>query len=210
MALQDYYNTGDNNGSTFGLTTWRAQSFKASSGYSAESVKLLLLKSASGALGTVTVSLRAVDGSSFPTGGDLAVGTTDGNTLTTDFAGEWREITFGTPYELTAEVTYAIVVRALAAAFFGTWRAEVPGTFADGVGSRSTNSGSTWTIPVSTDNMFEVYGTASSTYVDFAATLAVTGGLSANLYYGSVNVKGYTSTKRIVVAGYNSIYYEDV
>ncbi len=64
-----------------------------------------------GTPGTVTFSIRATDGDGKPTGADLISGTTNGNTLTTDSAGELREITF-TTITLKATTNYALVIRA--------------------------------------------------------------------------------------------------
>ena len=46
-----------------------------------------------------------------PTGGDLATATVDVKNLTIVTAGEWKTITFDTPYALSATTKYAIVVR---------------------------------------------------------------------------------------------------
>jgi len=158
--LQDYYNTGDDGDSTLGLATWRAQTFTASSTYSITSVKLLLHKFAA-VVGTITVSIRAVDGANKPTGADLVSGTTDGDTLTADAAGEWREITFDTPYVLVNGVTYAIVIRALTSFANNSlaWRFDSSSpSYIDGTYVGSINSGSTWTINTGIDFMFETYG----------------------------------------------------
>ena len=101
-TLKDYYNTGDDGTPTLiGGVYWESQTFTASSTYDIGSVKLKLYRI--GTPGTLTVSIRATDGNGQPTGADLASGTTDGNTLTTNTSGEWREITFSSSYALTNE-----------------------------------------------------------------------------------------------------------
>ncbi len=57
--------------------------------------------------GTVAISIR-----SSLTGGDLATETFDGNLLTTDPGGEWKDINFTTKVPLSAWSTYYVVMRA--------------------------------------------------------------------------------------------------
>ena len=86
-----------------------------------------------------------------PTGADLVVGTTDGDTLTTDADNpEERQITFSSSVELTSGVKYAIVVRAIDAVGSGDaarWDYLNPGAKANAVAVESFNSGSTWSAP---------------------------------------------------------------
>lgn len=85
-----------------------------------------------------------------PTGADLTSGTTSGDTLpvgTTMDDFEDREITFSTPISLVSGVKYAIVIRAVDAgglAELVIWHEKASGTYADGVGFDSFNSGSSW------------------------------------------------------------------
>lgn len=156
MALQEYFNTGDNDTVTMaGGTQWTSQGFKAGSSYSITSVKLKLYKS--GTPGTVTVSIRTTNASYVPTGGDLTSGTTTGNDLTENTAGEWREITFGIPYTLTSGSKYAIIVRP-SAGILG-WRSDNIEHYVNGEGFYSFNSGGSWTTHADVEDfMFEVYG----------------------------------------------------
>ena len=80
-TLYEYLNTGDNDsGSVYGAV-WNSQSFTPTIAHIITSIKLLLYRI--GSPGTLTVSIRATDGSGHPTGADLVSGTTDGATLTT-------------------------------------------------------------------------------------------------------------------------------
>ena len=79
--LYEYYNTGDDSGQSVYGSNWYAQTFTPSIAHTITSVKLLLYRS--GSPGTVTVSIRATDGSGHPIGPDLCSGTTDGSTLPT-------------------------------------------------------------------------------------------------------------------------------
>jgi hypothetical protein len=156
--LYEYYNTGEDNAVGFHSTYWMAQTFNATSDHSVTSVKLLLWRV--GTIGTVTVSIRATDGGGHPTGSDLTSGTIDGNTLTTVPWGLWYEIALS-PYDLTKDTKYAIVVRAPDATLPDNlrWSYDSTGTYAGGDMEDSSDSGTTWeTTLVDLDFMFEVWG----------------------------------------------------
>jgi len=156
--LHEYYNTGDDSYVSIYGDIWKAQTFTPSTNHKVTSVKLLLYRV--GSPGTVTVSIRATtDGK--PTGADLCVGTTDGNTLTTNTAGEWREITLGNGYDLSADTQYAIVIRALNAISTNrvVWCLDASSpTYGDGTYVYSSDSGDSWTVDNARDCMFEEWG----------------------------------------------------
>jgi hypothetical protein len=161
----EYYDSGDDSSGTLYGPRWYAQTFKTGAvGHTITSVKLLMWRE--GSPGTVTVSIKAVNGSGHPTGADLTSGTTNGNTLTTNTAGEWREITL-TEYTLAVNTTHAIVVRATSgdadnAAF---WRLDSTSpTYADGNMEYSGNSGASWTSYTGYDQLFEVWGNPLISY----------------------------------------------
>jgi len=155
----EYYNTSDD-GWTFAFGIyWVAQTFTPSVSHDILFVKLKLFRT--GSPGTVTVSIRATDGSGHPTGGDLCSGTIDGNSLTTSYAGEWREITLGGGACLTAEIQYAIVIRALTGSAGNApgWRQDGSSpTYDGGIYEISSNSGTSWTGISVNDKMFEEWG----------------------------------------------------
>lgn len=103
------YTTDDDNFDYVYSSDYIGQTFTPSYPHTIRGVRLLLYRLAGGSPGTVTVSIRATAGG-VPTGADLAVGTTDGNTLPTGSPYEWREITFSSPLALTAATMYAICV----------------------------------------------------------------------------------------------------
>ena len=108
--------------------TWYAQTFTAELNHQVTSVKLYLCRD--GSPGTLTVSIRATDGSGKPTGSDLASGTTNGNTLPQYGSGnEWRQVTLSPTLSLTQNTKYAIVVRAPSGNTNNTicWNAELRG-----------------------------------------------------------------------------------
>ena len=157
-SMYEHYNTGDDWHSAIGGSTWRAQTFTPSVAHTITSVKLMLYRS--GSPGTVTVSIRATSGG-LPTGSDLCSGTTNGDTLTTLASGEWREITLGSGYSLSAGTQYAIVVRAPAATAGNLlfWRLDrtSPG-YTGGESTGSSDSGSSWSPISIADYMFEEWG----------------------------------------------------
>ena len=141
--------------------TWMAATFTPSVPHAITSVKLLLWRV--GTPASVQVSIRATDGglpSSAPTGADLCSGVTNGDTLTTDTAGEWREITFPIPAALKADRSYAIVVRAPSGSDplnVIWWRRSNTG-YAGGGRWDSLDAGVTWPIGQSADMGFEDWG----------------------------------------------------
>jgi hypothetical protein len=155
----EYYNTGDDNyWDTIWSSKWQAQTFTVgATAHTITSVKLLLYRT--GNPGTITVSIRATDGSGHPTGSDLTSGTTDGNTLPTGSPYEWREITL-TEYTLSANTKYAIVVHCVGAYNnWFMWRTDASSpTYSGGNVEWSSNSGSSWNAVSTDDNMFEVWG----------------------------------------------------
>ncbi len=139
---------------------WRGQSFTPSIAHKITSVKLLLRRVLFP--GIVTVSIRAT-AFSVPTGPDLCSGTFDGNTLTTDGAGEWKEIIFDIHPPLIPFTMYAKVIRAINGDGSNNlrWRDDnsLP-TYLGGSYLYSENSGETWTRVRETDMMFEEWGIA--------------------------------------------------
>jgi hypothetical protein len=160
-TLYQYYNTGDDAALfSYGIY-WKAQTFTPSTAHTITSVKLKLYRV--GSPGTVTVSIRATDGSGHPTGPDLCSGTTDGNTLTTATAGEWREITLGAGYNLNAATKYAVTFRAPSgnsSNYIAARDDATSPTYAGGNDESSSNSGSSWSSGAN-DYMFEEWGQAT-------------------------------------------------
>ncbi len=154
----EHYITGDDGAWEFGIINWMAQTFTPSTAHKITSVKLPLYRW--GSPGTITVSIKATDGNGHPTGDDLCLGTTDGNALTTDTGGEWREITLGAGANLAADTKYAIVARAPDSLFDKVyWRVDgTSPTYTGGALEWSNNSGSSWTTEAEQDFLFEEWG----------------------------------------------------
>jgi len=204
--LKDYYNTGSTTGIASKNTIWLAQTFTAGSTYQITSVKLLLYRSAAQAPGTVTVSIRAVSSSPYPpVTPDLTSGTTDGNTLTTNTAGEWREITFSTPITITSGVRYAIVLRCTGT---GTnplyWRVHtISSVYPNGDYCRNTTSGADglWSVFSGYDAMFETWGAAVSivSLIGSIDVLSGTGGeLNGIFGFGLCNIAIQSSSSGLL------------
>lgn len=173
--LYEYYITGDDGSAPFHSSYWDAQTFTPSEAHKITSVKLKLLRE--NLPGIVTVSIRAtLDG--HPTGGDLCSGTTNGNTLTTNTDGEWREITLGAGYNLEADEMYAIVVRVPDVEYPDClrWRYDLAGsTYAGGCVEESNDSGLSWNSYTDRDFMFEDWGELPA--VEYEKTLTESLGL---------------------------------
>ncbi len=156
----EHYIVGDDDEKAIFDRHWRGQSFTPSIAHKITSVKLLLRRV--GLPGIVTVSIRPT---AFrrPIEPDLCVGTIDGNTLTTDGAGEWKEIIFDIHPPLSSFTMYAKVIRAIHGDGSNNlrWRDDnsLP-TYPGGEYLTSANSGLTWDRWPGTDMMFEEWGIA--------------------------------------------------
>ena len=180
-TLYEYYNTGDDDREPCYGSYWHGQTFTPATAHTITSVKLLLFRN--GFPGIVTVSIRATDANGHPTGEDLCSGTTNGNTLPPGSPYEWREITFGAGYALSASIKYAIVGRAPNGDGnnYVLWRADGSSpTYADGNRETSDNGGSTWTSNTTYDFMFEDWGDPAGQTYDKTGKLQVILGIQSN------------------------------
>jgi len=150
-------------GDTFGVGIkdrfWYAQSFKPSFTHKVVKVKLKLYRET--LPGIFTVGIKATDAALLPTGEDLCTGISNGNTLTPDIPGEWREILLGDGANLTVDTLYAIVVRCPDAPLnhWVVWRIDQTAPLYDrGFLHESFNSGRTWDRREDLDFMFEEWG----------------------------------------------------
>ena len=140
---------------------WYGQTFTVDP-ESHSALQLRILAYREGSPGTVTISIRAVDGSDLPTGSDLTSGTFDGDAITTDSAGAWYGVTL-TEYSLDYGVTYGIVIRAEAGDISNSLHIRYDGSSAGYTGGAevtSANGGISWTEDTDDDSYFEVRGSA--------------------------------------------------
>lgn len=161
-TLYESYITGEDGRYAFYLTIgWNAQTFTPSTDHIITSVKLRLSRDAT-AIGTITISIQAVDGSSHPDNTNLCSGTYAVSSITTDAAGAWYEITFSPGALLLANTMYAIVAKNSNDDNIHPtyWHYDNnDATYAGGELLTSSDSGITWAVPGGTDDfMFEDWG----------------------------------------------------
>jgi hypothetical protein len=160
----EYYITGqDAHLAAYGVQL-RDMSFTPTTGHTITSVKLLLYRE--GSPGVFSIDIKATDGNSKPTGASLCSGTYNGNTLTTNGAGAWVEITLGVGAVLTAGVKYIITITVPS----GSAGNSVDGlidssspSYAGGAYTYSTDNGASWTVSEATDVLFEEWGNPLAT-----------------------------------------------
>ena len=182
--LRDYYNTGNDGTQIFSTSSyWYAQIFEASLSYDIGTIKLYLYRN--GDPGNITVSIRAAEewitGWWRPVDADLVSKTISGTSFA-DTTNTWVEFTFSSPYSLTSGTKYAIVIRQTVSAKLWWLDDGSSPTYANGNYARSTNSGSTWTILISIDFMFETYDSFSPP-VDIVTIKKLVAAASNKIYY---------------------------
>ena len=162
--LAEYYNTNDDAAQQCYGVNWKAQTFKVgdkqSSTINVSQVGLKLYRT--GNPGIVNISIRATDVNNKPTGGDLAVGSINGNTINSTSPGQWYNISITPNIGLVLGTNYSIVIRAIAgdgSNYLAVRSDESSPTFVNGTKQDSATSGATWTIEYSQQLMFEVYNT---------------------------------------------------
>ena len=159
--LYERYNTGEDHAAGVYGRYWKGQTFTIGNtgeneNHNITSVKLKLFRQ--GSPGIITVHIRATSGGK-PIGSDLTSGTTNGNTLTTSYAGEWREIVL-TPCELSANTQYALIVSDASGDSsnrLAIKEDQTSPTYTGGSAIHSSQSGTTWETE-NKDLMFEEYG----------------------------------------------------
>jgi len=163
-ATFESYKTGNDADAKLYTDTWRGQSFRAQHHHKLYSVKLLLYRE--GSPGTVTVSIYA--GRWFRSecaafGSALVTQTFDGNSLTENEAGEWKEVTFPSQIEIAPGMDYVIVVYT-GGAFADSvhWLYDTSSAaYPRGIYLASGNGGDTWSETAGDDFMFEEIGRSS-------------------------------------------------
>jgi hypothetical protein len=213
-TLYEYYNTGDDSVGSVLLAHWEAQTFTPSAAHKITSVKLKLFRS--GSPGILTVGIRATDVNGHPTGADLCSGTIDGNTLTTDPAGAWYEITLGAGCVL-ASTKYAIVIRISGGDIgnYVAWLCDITSpTYAGGCRESSEDSGGTWESVSYVDFMFEDWGVPLTEILrpnDAGYETAITSQNPASTYHwdkvDEVTPDGDTTCVYMQVASYQRDLY---
>ncbi len=137
-------------------SSWSAQTFTPALAHTVTKVYIKMAKE--GSPGVCTVSIRAT-ASSKPTGGDLASGTRNLDTLSLPSGGTWVDFDLGSGTALSASVEYAIVVRTAGVDTDndGQWRADATSSaYSGGNRVNSSTAGATWDTPnPDFDHMFK-------------------------------------------------------
>lgn len=168
-TIEDEYISGVNTQQTITSTTPAAQTFTPASGYTATVLRAMLYGSG---IGTITVSIKATDGSGHPTGADLISTTFDGSKITSsDKANEFYDFGLGSGYALSGSTKYALVISISEGTLY--WRYNSSGSFSGG--NREYYSGS-WQAG-SGDFMFHVLSTNTLDVPPFPVPAAVGDGL---------------------------------
>ncbi|KKM26333.1 hypothetical protein LCGC14_1585820 [marine sediment metagenome] len=160
LTLYESWSTGAQIGKTLSGAGWLSQGFTPSVTHSVTKIEIKGYRV--GSPGTITASIRAVDGSGFPTGSDIngATGTINGSLLTTDTDGQKLEFLLSTIVKVESGTTYAIVIRATAGSGGNTftWLGDNNAGYSGGRPGTSSNSGSSWVSAGSDDMWFWEYG----------------------------------------------------
>lgn len=168
----EFYIAGDDASMSCDDDEWGAQSFTPSVTHDLTSVKALIYRVNNP--GIVTVSIRAVDGAGKPTDADLASATFDGDALTLNVAGEWKEIAI-TGVRLQAGTTYAKQLKpANAAPAKLRWLYDSSSsTYGGGKMMRSSGGDASWEDwAAAYDTMFEEWGDPVTPMAGFNPALA--------------------------------------
>lgn len=163
MARKDYVNTGDTTSYYIrgtGLFSKRGQSFFVEAAYTPRRVRLKMLRA--GNPGTFTVQIyQAEPGYGNPPIGDaLCAGSYDGNSLTTDAAGEWIDVIFDS-YTALPETNCVVIITAGAGtddSNFIRWRIDTSTSYVEGCSTWYTGTPPlNWDYSLTCDHMFEVW-----------------------------------------------------
>jgi hypothetical protein len=204
MALQDYYNSAQDGYNNIFEDQTIAQTFTANADYSISSVKLLLDRYST--VTSVTVSIQETTAGA-PNGSVLATKTITGSTV--QLTPTLIEFIFAAAVALTMGTVYAIVLTVVT-----TNNGEIDWYYSlqDGGyagGSKWYYDTDAWYADTEVDYIFETYGEGGSNYVDLEGTVAGIGAIIGILTKKFTNSNVATNS-RLVAAGSNQIWYEDI
>jgi hypothetical protein len=179
-------------------TWWQSQTFTPAITHQITSVDVKVYKASTP--GTIDVEIYNVisgggdDGKPDITGGAIATGSYDGNSITSDSAGEEVNIVLTGGPTLLSGTRYALVQRlddeGLGGAAAIYWKGDNLEGYSRGANYRSTNSGSTWSVQ-SVDLFFREYGPGDANPVNVTGTIAATSAVSGAVEVAKVlNVTG--------------------
>lgn len=197
------YEVNDDNFIAPNTTQQYCQTFTPSTNHTVSSVYVKAYKV--GTPGTLNVDIKAVDGSSKPTGAALATGSIDPSTFTTDSGGSWYEITLGAGAAITASTEYAIVFRSSGSSDVNNCTRlrsdNTSPTYAGGQRGYSSNSGSTWAMSTSYDILFQEWDTTATVAPTVSTSAASSVSYTTATLNGEITDFG-TATSAVVTFEY--------
>jgi len=204
------YTSGDDALSAFYGTNWIAQTFTTSSSIiNIISIKIKIKRT--GTPGAITIGIKAVDGNLKPTGSDLTSGTLDYTDLIDDGDTEWVTLPLSS-YTLSANTTYALVIREASGNALNKYEARIKttGSYSGGNNLTSSDSGSSWSIG-SSDILFDLYGdTEAKAFVD-VLTLSDDSVKLGQFQSGDIKLNFQNSEENIIrgtLIKYRGIWYQ--
>lgn len=159
MALQDSFTGSPSSAPNFGLATWQAMKFTASSNYVLETIDLVMYDTAA-ADTDIGVELWGVTGGGDPNSADVKAvcAPVNTSTISATFPSEtYTTFTFTTSFTLLSGTDYAIVASAPAVTNSAMFAKDDAG-YATGSPYQSINSGVAWS-GTSDDFLFKANGT---------------------------------------------------
>jgi hypothetical protein len=162
-AIVQSYTAGEDGGSVFYSTAWEAQTFTHTADFWISKVEVKQVET--GAPGDLEARIYATDVDGKPTGGVLTSGSAAVG------GSGWATVSV-TPYELSADTEYALVlVCAGSAGSNYEWRADTSApSYAGGARVHSVNGGASWIVDDTYDYLFKVYGLVEKTVSAAAST----------------------------------------
>jgi len=172
FARDEYYTVNDDEGAGLiygsgeGTGVWMGQVFTPVHTMSLRRVEAKLYRL--GTVGDITLSVYATTGSpALPTGASLSDIVVDGDTITTDSAGEWVPFTLGSALSLTGGTAYALILKVPDGYNNGGsagmyWRRDgTSSVYANGHHVQLYSAVGSWQYSSTTDLMFETWGTSN-------------------------------------------------
>lgn len=190
-------------------TTRYAQTFEHTSSFLLESIDLYMARNGSPSV-SIVCAIYAVDGSNHPTGASLEASSRTKTQI--GFGTGFKNFPFAGTLELSGSTTYAFVTYCTGISFGGDYRQYYDGTsptYAEGNYLNSTNSGSTWTPDTNRDFTFKINGTETGgvSVEPSPVTMVFTAAASHTVFIPPID---QVTTRRMVAAADNTIWYEDI
>lgn len=204
------YTSGDDALSSFYGDTWIAQTFTTgTSSMNTTSIKLKVKRT--GTPGAITVSIKAIDGNSKPTGSDLTSETLDYTDLIDDGDTEWIVLPLS-DYTLSASTTYALVIRLSGGDNSNKYesRMKTTGTYSGGNNLTSSDAGDSWTTG-SADLLFDLYGDTEAVAMVDVLTMDSEGVKSGKFQSGDIMLNfqnAENNIKRGTRIKYRNLWYK--